>query len=53
MELIEDIKKKVEMITKWLKDSGLPVNKAKTDIFISKKSFYTNITQLIPINVLT
>ena len=30
--LIEDMEESLEMITKWLKDSGLKVNKAKTEV---------------------
>ena len=30
--LIENMEQKLEMITKWLKDSGLIVNEEKTEI---------------------
>ena len=30
--LIIDLEKKLEMITKWLKDSGLVVNESKTEM---------------------
>ncbi len=31
-ELISDLEKSLEAITKWLRDSGLKVNQAKTDL---------------------
>ena len=32
--LITNLEKRLEMITKWLKDSGLVVNESKTEIYI-------------------
>jgi hypothetical protein len=31
-ELISDLEKSLEAITKWLRDSGLKVNRPKTDL---------------------
>jgi hypothetical protein len=33
-ELIGDIKKDLEIMTKWLRDSGMKVNETKTEIFV-------------------
>ena len=35
--LIVDLKRKLEMITKWLRDSGLVVNQSKTEICLFHK----------------
>ena len=35
--LIEDMRESLEMITKWLKDSGLKVNETKTEICLFHK----------------
>ena len=50
-ELIIDMKKSLEAITKWLRDSGLKVNKVKNKICL----FLGNITRSIdiPINDVT
>ena len=37
-QLIDDMKQCLEMIIKWLKDSGLKVNDAKTEICLFHKS---------------
>ena len=46
--LINDLEKNLEMITKWLKDSGLLVNEAKTEICL----FHTRDQPLIKVKVL-
>ena len=46
-QLILDIKKTLEMIIKWLKDSGLKVNDAKTELCIFSKSDVAAITMNI------
>ena len=46
-DLIIDMQKKLEMITKWLKDSGLKVNEAKTELCL----FHRNDTQKISITL--
>ena len=45
--LIIDMEKKLEMITKWLKESGLKVNENKTELCL----FHRNDTQTITINL--
>ena len=45
--LIIDMEKKLEMITKWLKESGLKVNENKTELCL----FHRNDTQIITINL--
>ena len=45
--LIENMEKTLEMITKWLKDSGLKVNENKTELCL----FHRNDTQKISINI--
>jgi hypothetical protein len=35
--LVEDMKKSLKALTKWLKDSGQIVNKSKTELFIFYK----------------
>jgi uncharacterized protein YjiK len=42
-----DIQKKLEMIPKWLKDSGLTVNESKTQLCL----FHRNETQIVKINL--
>ena len=46
-QLINDMKQSLEMIIKWLKDSGLKVNDAKTEIYL----FYRANTQPIEIEI--
>ena len=46
-DLIRDMEMKLEMITKWLKDSGLKVNETKTEICL----FHRNSTQKISITL--
>ena len=46
-ELIPNMERKLEMITKWLKDSGLKVNENKTEICL----FHRNDTQLITLTL--
>ena len=41
------MERKLEMITKWLKDSGLKVNKSKTEICL----FHRNDTQIITLTL--
>ena len=36
--LVENLEKKLEMITKWLKDSGLVVNEGKTELCLFHKN---------------
>ena len=43
--LIEDLEQRLEMIVKWLRDSGLVVNEAKTEICL----FHTNDQPLVTI----
>ena len=38
VELIENLGKKLEMITKWLQDSGLLVNESKTEVCLFHKN---------------
>ena len=45
--LILDLERRLEMITKWLKDSGLVVNESKTEICM----FHKHDQQKIKINV--
>ena len=42
-ELIEDMEKSLEAITKWLKQSGLVVNKAKTEICVFNRRDLANV----------
>ena len=46
-DLITNMEQKLEMITKWLKDSGLKVNENKTEICL----FHRNDTQTISISL--
>ena len=46
-ELIPNMERKLEMITKWLKDSGLKVNETKTEICL----FHRNDTQTITLTL--
>ena len=46
-ELIPNMEQKLEMITKWLKDSGLKVNENKTELCL----FHRNDTQLISLSL--
>jgi dsDNA-binding SOS-regulon protein len=46
-ELIDDMEKTLESITKWLKKSGLVVNDAKTDLCL----FFKKDTQQVTINL--
>ena len=46
-ELIIDMRKSLEAITKWLRDSGLKVNDAKTEICL----FHRNVTRSIDITM--
>jgi hypothetical protein len=36
-QLIKDVEKSLEAITKWLRDSGLKVNQAKTEVCLFYK----------------
>ena len=47
MRLIEDMKTKVEMMTKWMEDSGLTVNEDKTEICL----FYKNDHPLVNLTI--
>ena len=46
-QLILDMQKKIEAMTKWLRDSGLTVNEAKTECCL----FYKNDHQLINLTI--
>ena len=46
-ELIPNMERKLEMITKWLKDSGLKVNEKKTELCL----FHRNDTQKISLSL--
>ena len=46
-QLILDMQRKIEAMTKWLRDSGLTVNEAKTECCL----FYKNDHQLINIKI--
>ena len=45
--LISDLERRLEMITKWLKDSGLVVNEGKTEVCL----FHKHDQQKIRVNV--
>ena len=45
--LVINLEKRLEMIVKWLKDSGLVVNEKKTELCL----FHRNDTQLVPVRV--
>ena len=45
--LLEDLKRKLEKIIQWLKDSGLKVNESKTEVCI----FHRNDTQTIKLSL--
>ena len=46
-DLIPNMERKLEMITKWLKDSGLKVNENKTEVCL----FHRNDTQIITLSL--
>ena len=46
-DLIPNMERKLEMITKWLKDSGLKVNENKTEICL----FHRNDTQIVSLSL--
>ena len=45
LSLIEDMQTKIEMMTKWLRSSGLTVNESKTEVCL----FHANDQPLIQI----
>ena len=45
--LIEDLERRLKMIVKWLKDSGLVVNKSKTEICLFHSNDQPQITVML------